>query len=168
MSDQAGPWGEELPRPAPEVGASCPVVVAGLDGSDASWGAFAWACGEARRLCGRVVAVLVSPCASVMTAAAVAAAGVPAITEGDVERAAAEHAAAVEEALRCQLVGDDVSVEFVHARGGRAAELLRVCEEHHADVVVVGRTTSLPHRLAGSLARRLVNDRHAPVVIVVP
>ena len=38
-------------------------VAIGLDGSDTSWDAFWWACGEARRLGGRAVAVFVSPAA---------------------------------------------------------------------------------------------------------
>ena len=37
------------------------VVVVGIDGSDTSWDAFCWACGETRRLGGRTVAVFVGP-----------------------------------------------------------------------------------------------------------
>ena len=36
-------------------------VVVGIDGSDTSWDAFCWACGETRRLGGRTVAVFVGP-----------------------------------------------------------------------------------------------------------
>src|ERR1700742_5206500 len=38
-----------------------PVVLSGLDGSEPSWHAFAWGCGEARRMDGRLIAVFVSP-----------------------------------------------------------------------------------------------------------
>jgi hypothetical protein len=38
-----------------------PVLVVGVDGSDPSWDAFAWAAGEARRCRGRVIAVFVTP-----------------------------------------------------------------------------------------------------------
>ncbi len=37
------------------------VLVVGVDGSGASWDAFAWAAGEARRCSGRIVAVFVTP-----------------------------------------------------------------------------------------------------------
>jgi hypothetical protein len=50
-------------------------VVIGLDGSSASWAAFCWACGEARRLGGRAVAVFTSPDAGAIMAAICAAAG---------------------------------------------------------------------------------------------
>src|SRR5580692_2938833 len=45
-------------------------VVVGIDGSDTSWDAFSWACGESRRLGGRVVAVFVGPTSGVASATA--------------------------------------------------------------------------------------------------
>ena len=42
-------------------GSLCTVVVVGVDGSESSWNALWWACGETRRRGGRVVAALVSP-----------------------------------------------------------------------------------------------------------
>jgi nucleotide-binding universal stress UspA family protein len=41
--------------------AAAATVVVGVDGSDASWDAFCWACGQARRLGARVVAVAMDP-----------------------------------------------------------------------------------------------------------
>src|SRR5689334_22120402 len=38
-----------------------PAIVVGLDGSDTSWDAFAWAAGEANRTNGHLVAVYVMP-----------------------------------------------------------------------------------------------------------
>jgi hypothetical protein len=38
----------------------------------------------------------------------------------------------------------------------------------HADLVVVGRSAKMQHRRAGSLGRRLVGRKDAPVVVVVP
>jgi len=37
------------------------ILVVGVDGSLPSWDAFAWAAGEARRSCGRVIAVFATP-----------------------------------------------------------------------------------------------------------
>jgi Universal stress protein family len=48
------------PLPLPTVGAATVVVLVGMDGSETSWHALSWACGEARRLRGRAVAVFVS------------------------------------------------------------------------------------------------------------
>ena len=49
-------------RTPPRVdGVRRPTVLIGVDGSEASWSALAWACGETRRLDGRAIAVHVSP-----------------------------------------------------------------------------------------------------------
>jgi nucleotide-binding universal stress UspA family protein len=61
-----------------------------------------------------------------------------------------------------------VHLSFIHARGDAAAEILRIATAHHADQVVVGRSKKARHRLAGSLGRRLIGKRNAPVVVVVP
>ena len=59
--------GRRVPRPRPEMGtagegpADTATVVNGIDGSSASWAAFCWARGEARRPGGRAVAVFASP-----------------------------------------------------------------------------------------------------------
>jgi hypothetical protein len=37
-----------------------------------------------------------------------------------------------------------------------------------ADLIVVGRSAKMLHHLAGSLGRRLVSRRDAPVIVVVP
>jgi hypothetical protein len=43
-----------------------------------------------------------------------------------------------------------------------------VARAMHADLVVVGRSAKMRHRRAGSLGRRLVGRKDAPVVVVVP
>src|ERR1700722_5984651 len=45
-------------------------VVVGIDGSDTSWDAFCWACGETTRLGGRTVAVFVGPTSGAASATA--------------------------------------------------------------------------------------------------
>jgi hypothetical protein len=41
----------------PTIGADTAVVLLGIDGSETSWHALSWACGEARQLRGRAVGV---------------------------------------------------------------------------------------------------------------
>jgi nucleotide-binding universal stress UspA family protein len=59
-------------------------------------------------------------------------------------------------------------LSFVHARGDTATEILRIAAAQHADQIVVGRSRKVRHHLAGSLGRRLIGKRNAPVVVVVP
>jgi hypothetical protein len=37
-----------------------------------------------------------------------------------------------------------------------------------ADVIAVGRSTQVRHRLAGSIGRRLLAKRGTPIIVVVP
>jgi nucleotide-binding universal stress UspA family protein len=143
------------------------VIVIGIDGSETSWDAFWWACGEAGRTSGRAIAVFVSPIGG--TGAAAAAARYPVSID---VRAFDEVAIAQAEQLRneAQLYAADrgVDLSFVHVRGGTAKELLRVAESDRADLIVVGRSAKARHHLAGSLGRRLIRRRRAPIVVVVP
>jgi nucleotide-binding universal stress UspA family protein len=61
-----------------------------------------------------------------------------------------------------------VDVAFFYTQGDTAKELLRFANAGHADLLVVGRSTKARHHLAGSLGRRLVGRRHAPIIVVVP
>jgi nucleotide-binding universal stress UspA family protein len=144
-------------------------VVIGLDGSGTSWDAFWWACGEARRLGGRAVAVFVSPIADAsMAAMAAACAGVAICDYATVDRAASEHAERLRGEVRRHTAGEGPEVAFVHAYGDPARELLWVAEAVGADLIVVGRSTKIRHQVAGSLGRCLIARRKAPVVVVVP
>lgn len=156
-------------RPMDPSGApTTAVVVIGIDGSDTSWDAFWWACGEARRTSGRVIAVFVTPIGGSGIAAASARCSPFAIDCATFDQVAAAEA----EQLRNQAYGytadRNVDLEFVHRRGDTAKELLRIAERDHADLIVVGRSTKARHHLAGSLGRRLIRRRHGPVVVVVP
>jgi nucleotide-binding universal stress UspA family protein len=61
-----------------------------------------------------------------------------------------------------------VPLSFVRELGDAAHALTRVARSAAADLVVVGRSEKLLHHLAGSLGRRLVSRRDAPVTVVVP
>ncbi|MCW2753373.1 MAG: hypothetical protein JWQ32_784 [Marmoricola sp.] len=139
-----------------------PVLVVGLDGSPSSWDAFSWAAGEATRVDGRIVAVYVVP-----PAAAMVSFGVP------YDYAAAEQARhdvaedlRDEAARRAEELGVDLSFAMGHGDATRA--LTEVARSVHAHLVVVGRSTKVLHRLAGSLSHRITSRNDAPVVVVVP
>src|ERR1700722_2152252 len=146
-------------------------VVVGVDASESSWDAYWWSRGEAMRLGGKVVAVYVSPVAGLGTAMA-AAAGVVADSATIQYDWSDQAASFVAEQLRSRLgdsaVDDVVDVEFVHTRGDPAAELLRIAALENADLIVVGKSSKALHHLGGSLGRRIIGKRNAPVVVVVP
>ena len=61
-----------------------------------------------------------------------------------------------------------LDLAFVHAAGNPVAELLRIADEVHADLIVVGESASIPHRLAGSVGQRLAGRRRGSVIVIVP
>jgi nucleotide-binding universal stress UspA family protein len=142
-------------------------VVVGIDGSDTSWDAFCWACGETRRLGGRTVAVFVGPTsgAASATAASLAGAGV---AYGAIQQSMTDQAEELSDQVRAYGHDHGFDVAFVHTQGDTARELLRIANADHADLLVVGRSTMALHHLAGSLGRRLVGTRGAPIIVVVP
>jgi nucleotide-binding universal stress UspA family protein len=165
----------ELPRPGSLAGrpghgpAEHAAVVIGLDGSETSWDAFWWGCGEARRTGGQAVAVFVSSMSEASMAAMVSAAtGIAVCDYDEGERAAAGQARMLEAEVLRRTAGVGPAVTFVHAQGDPARELLRVAEDVRADLIVVGRSTKARHRLAGSLGRYLITKRSSPIVVVVP
>jgi nucleotide-binding universal stress UspA family protein len=162
-----GPGKAGPAEPPPGGGPVTAAVVVGLDGSDTSWDAFWWACGEARRLCGQLVAVFVSSSTEAsMVAMASSAAGVAVYDSEAVEQATSARAWR----LRAEVAGlsDGLEVTFVHTRGDPARELLRVAGDIRADMIVVGRSAKARHQIAGSLGHCLVTRRRSPIVVIVP
>jgi nucleotide-binding universal stress UspA family protein len=62
----------------------------------------------------------------------------------------------------------DVEVRFIRGIGDAARVLTDLAQSEHADLIVVGRSAKILHRLAGSVSRRLVLNRESPVLVVVP
>ena len=141
-------------------------VVVGIDGSDTSWDAFCWACGETRRLGGRTVAVFVGPGSGATSATASFAGAV--VAYGAIQQSMTDQAGELSDQVRSYGHDHGVDVAFVHTQGDTARELLRIANAGHADLLVVGRSTKARHHLAGSLGRRLVGKRGAPIIVVVP
>ena len=135
------------------------MIVAGLDGSESSWRAAAYASGLARRQNALLALVYVQPYLS-----GGAAMGVP-VSEADTgvaEQLLAEIRASVER------VKDTFQVrwEFHIIRGDPYNGLVAAADQLTADAVVVGSSERAGHRLVGSVAVRLVKSGRWPVTVV--
>ncbi len=145
-------------------GAGRPVLVVGVDASAPSWDAFAWAAGEARRSDGRIVAVFVTSLIEPEEALGrTAPLGYAAAADARDQMA---EELATEVARRADALG--VEARFIRGIGDAAHVLTDVAQSEHADLMVVGRSAKMLHRLAGSVSRRLVLNRENPVIVVVP
>jgi nucleotide-binding universal stress UspA family protein len=151
--------------PNPPTGAgpsTAQVIVVGLDGSPTSWDAFCWAAGEATRTNGRLIAVYVCP--AVEGASAV---GAP-FDYVAAEQARTEIAAELRDEAKERARELGIQLSFARALGDPANALTQFARSADADLIVIGRSTKMLHRLVGSLGRRLVSRHDAPVVVVVP
>ena len=144
------------------------LIVVGIDGSDTSWDAFSWACGETNRLEGRTVAVFVGPTSGAASASASAALTGAVVAYGAIQESITDQAEKLREQVRTYGHDHGVDVAFVYTQGDTAKELLRIANTHRADLLVVGRSTKVRHHIVGSLGRRLVGNRGAPIIVVVP
>jgi nucleotide-binding universal stress UspA family protein len=136
-------------------------VVVGVDGSDPSLRAAAYAVGVCRRQGSRLVVVYAREpgggLASMMD------------TTGVASTAALRHQDDVERMLRGSRAlahADGVRVDLVVRTGDPYQVLSEAAHEVRADGVVVGSSTSIGHRIAGSLAVRLVRNARWPVTVV--
>jgi nucleotide-binding universal stress UspA family protein len=145
-----------------ELGTDGPsVILVGADDSTTSQRAGWYALGLARRQGARLVAVFVSPVASLGTSGPGGAALAVAKDE-------AFNATATEMRERAERVAAEfgISVTFVARRGEPFTEIGRVADEVRADAIVVGASTKAGHRFVGSLAVRLVRAGRWPVTVV--
>ena len=135
------------------------VIVAGVDGSDSSLRAAAYASGLARRQNALLAVVYVQPVMS--TGAAL---GVPMAdaTEEIAQGLVAEIRSAAERVREIW----EVRWEFHTFRGDPYSGLVRAADELKADAVVVGASESAGHRFIGSVALRLVKAGRWPVTVV--
>lgn len=139
-----------------------PAIVVGFNGSKTSLRASAYAVGLARRQRARLVAVYVGSVAPRCVAEAGVGPFIVAEHREAFERTAASLRKEVEELAHEQ----DISVTFVATRGDSCTEIHRIAEEVSADAIIVGASTRAVHRLAGSLAVRLVRSGKWPVTVV--
>jgi nucleotide-binding universal stress UspA family protein len=154
---------DELASHAPDVCRDGPrAIVVGVDGSNASLRAAAYAAGLARRQRCRLVAVFVRSLPAVLLPMADAG--------GSAAATIAQAHDAVERELRDAIAERspvlDLDVRLVVRTGEPYTELIEVARQVHADAVVVGRSTKVLHRIAGSLAVKLVRANRWPVTVV--
>ncbi|MGW2564541.1 universal stress protein [Streptomyces sp. NPDC001514] len=135
------------------------VIVAGVDGSDSSLRAAAYASGLARRQNALLALVYVQP---LMPAGAALGAPVADTTGEIAEELVAEIRAAAERVRGIW----DVRWEFHTFRGDPYNGLVKAADELKADAVVVGASESAGHRIIGSVAVRLVKAGRWPVTVV--
>ncbi|AVV44009.1 universal stress protein [Streptomyces sp. ID05-04B] len=135
------------------------VVLVGVDGSDSSLRAAAYAGGLARRQHALLAVVYVQP---VMTAGA--ALGVPVAETTDA--VAEDLVAQIREATEQTRGIFDVRWEFHTFRGDPYSGLAKAADRLKADAVVVGASEQAGHRIVGSVAVRLVKAGRWPVTVV--
>jgi len=142
-----------------ELGTDGPTrILVGVDGTDTSMRAGAYAAGLARRQGAKLIALYVIPTAGVASQLA-ATAG--AMLQTYAEIGDQLQVAVVEGARRA-----GIDTEFVLRRGNPYKELLVVADELRVDAVVVGASTQSGRRFVGSLAGRLVRDAAWPITVV--
>ncbi|MGN8244908.1 universal stress protein [Cellulomonas soli] len=136
-------------------------IVVGVDGSDTSMRAAAYAVGTARRQGARLVFVYArSPGGGIGAMMDTTGAGqAAALTEQDRTEAMLRE-------MQQQAAAHGTRSELVVRTGDPFGVLSQVAREVRADSLVVGSSTSLGHRIAGSLAVRLVRKARWPVTVV--
>lgn len=144
-----------------ELGTDGPLtIVAGIDGSDTSMRAGAYAAGLARRQGAKLALVYVQPLPS--SANAMAAEGQ--VTLGN--EIAAGLLRQIEEAVD-RLPDEHLPRwEFVTEPGDPFRTLVEIADRLRADAVVIGASQKAGHRILGSVAVRLVKAGRWPVTVV--
>jgi nucleotide-binding universal stress UspA family protein len=141
-----------------EIGTDGPTsILVGIDGSDTSLRAGAYAVGLARRQGARLIAVYVRQTPAIAYAAEVAAAA--AMTANEV-------ADELQELVQQATVMWNITAEFISRDGDPFSVISHLADEVSADAIVVGASARLGHKIAGSLAVRLVKCGRWPVTVV--
>jgi nucleotide-binding universal stress UspA family protein len=142
-----------------ELGTDGPTrILVGIDGSETSLRAGAYAAGLARRQGSRLIALYVASM-SPLAAQTASTAAAMLQTQDEIGRQLRD---TVMEGAR--LVGIDA--RFVQRRGNPYRELIAVATELRVDAVVVGASMRSGRRFVGSLAGRLVRDAKWPITVV--
>jgi nucleotide-binding universal stress UspA family protein len=137
------------------------VIVVGIDGSDSSMRAAAYAVGLARRQKSFLAVVYIQPVAGTVGSATFA---------GALAETAQQLAAELEASLHASVetVSDVYNIRwrFYTLRGDPFHGLVATADKLKADAVVVGASEGLGHRVIGSIALRLVKTGRWPVTVV--
>jgi nucleotide-binding universal stress UspA family protein len=153
-----------VPSGEAELGTDGPGgIVVGVDGSETSLRALAYAAGLARRQCTPLVVVYVRP--PLRTPVALSG-----WVDAGIVAAEAEAQKDMENEVWTQITAD-VSAWGCGARvmvrnGSPLTELRRVAEQTGAEMIIVGASAGLRHKVFGSLGHRLLRCKPCPVTIV--
>lgn len=128
-------------------------VLVGIDGSDTSLRAVAYAIGLASRQQCALIAVYVSNRYASLAGGRLIAAG---------EQTAENLRGLVGEAI----ARTGIQCDFICRSGDVYTELALAADEMHADAVIVGQSAKLGHRLVGPVGARLVRNARWLVVVV--
>ena len=143
-----------------ELGTDGPrVIMAGVDGTEASWRAAAYAGGLARRQNALLALVYVQPYMAMSGVYGADVQGVTAEMADDIARTISEHAERVKDVYTTRW-------KFFTRRGDAYTGLAQAADELKADAVIVGASEKAGHRLIGSVAVRLVKSGRWPVTVV--
>jgi nucleotide-binding universal stress UspA family protein len=146
-----------------ELGTDGPTaLVVGVDGSETSLRAAAYAAGLARRQHTKLVIVY----ARKQPATLISFGDTSGIAVREVLAAQDEVEHQLREALRTQAPMWHIDAHLVVRDGEPLTVLSEVAKEVRADAVIVGSSTSMGHRITGSLAVRLVRAARWPVTVV--
>jgi len=146
-----------------ELGTDGPgAIVVGIDGSPTSLRAAAYAAGLARRQHTKLIAVYARTAPAALL--------VLADHSGMATNAVLETQDELEASLRAELTRQaeewGVDARLVARQGDPLSVLAEVAKETRADALIVGSSASVGHRIAGSLAIRLVRCGRWPVTVV--
>jgi nucleotide-binding universal stress UspA family protein len=133
-------------------------ILVGIDGTETSMRAAAYAAGLARRQGAHLIALYVAP-TSAFAAQMAATAAAMIQTQEEIGRQLRD---AVQDGAR-QL---GIDAEFVLRHGNPYREIVAVANQRRVDAVVVGASGQSGRRFVGSLAGRLVRDAAWPVTVV--
>ncbi len=134
------------------------VLLVGIDGSDTSLRAGAYAAGMARRQHARLIVLYVRPLRAM--------AGIGAGAAISMNEAYDEVAEDLRQQVETQTTRLGIDAEFVERAGNPFHEIVRLADEVRADAVIVGASTKAGHRFVGSLAVHLVRASRWPVTVV--
>ena len=140
-------------------------IVVGVDGSDASLRALAYAVGEGRRCAGHVIAAFVHPQVPAAASLSLATGAADAVLSATTA-AAADAVATIDAGIVAARRDFGADIELRHLHGAPADELAHLADTVAADLVVVGASRHPANPVIASVGRRLSRHIAWPLTIV--
>lgn len=154
-----GPFESTVEHFGPRAHPAARTILVGVDGSDTAMRAAAYAFGLARRQAGRLLVAFVAARSALSVLG-------PAVAVAVEHEAQEKLCGEVREQMRAAATELGVPVTFLKAHGDPYTTLRDAADHCQVDTVVVGASTSAGHRIAGSVATKLIRAGHWPVLVV--